>query len=71
MPKHEGQEIVARRELQWLHRVASVEAAAPQFGQLSVCAAIARNLPRTRRFRKFRLQFQYLGRSSSYLTSNH
>jgi len=36
MPKHEGQAMVASRELQWLHRVASVEAAAPQFGQFNV-----------------------------------
>ncbi len=33
MPKHEGQEIVARRDPQNAHNDASVELAAPQFGQ--------------------------------------
>jgi hypothetical protein len=44
MPKHEGQAMVARRELQNWHNTASVEVAAPQFGQLSVSASIRRIL---------------------------
>jgi hypothetical protein len=35
MPKQRA-EMVASHELQWLQRVASVGAAAPQFGQLRV-----------------------------------
>jgi hypothetical protein len=38
--KHEGQAIVARREPQNWQSGASLELAAPQFGQLSVCACI-------------------------------
>jgi len=59
MPKHDGQEMVASRELQWLQRVASVEAAAPQFGQLSVCAAMPFNSPRRISLRKFGLSNDY------------
>jgi len=40
IPKDDGQATVASRELQCAQRVASVEVAAPQLGQLSVCAAI-------------------------------
>jgi hypothetical protein len=39
--KHEGQATVARRELQNWQAGASVELAAPQFGQLRVSACIA------------------------------
>jgi hypothetical protein len=39
--KHEGQATVARREPQNWHSGASVELAAPQFGQLRVSACIA------------------------------
>ncbi|MEP6568623.1 MAG: hypothetical protein ABJC10_02525 [Acidobacteriota bacterium] len=38
--KHDGQAIVARREPQNWQEGASVELAAPQFGQLSVSACI-------------------------------
>jgi hypothetical protein len=44
MPKHEGHEIVARREPQNSHRGASDELAAPQFGQCKVSACIRRIL---------------------------
>jgi hypothetical protein len=40
MAKHEGQAMVARRDLQYWHSGASVELAAPQFGQLRVSACI-------------------------------
>ena len=40
MPKHDGHEIVASRELQCSQRDESVDAAAPQLRQLSDCAAI-------------------------------
>ena len=40
MAKHDGQAIVARRELQNWHNGASVELAAPQFGQFRVSACI-------------------------------
>lgn len=43
-PKHEGQETVARRDRQNSQKEASVELAAPQFGQLSVSACIHRIL---------------------------
>jgi len=39
IPKHDGQETVARRAPQWSHLVASVEAEAPHIGQLSVSAS--------------------------------
>src|SRR6185295_10765679 len=39
--KHDGQATVARREPQNWHAGASVELAAPQFGQLRVSACIA------------------------------
>ncbi|MDQ2922368.1 MAG: hypothetical protein M3R52_12265 [Acidobacteriota bacterium] len=38
--KHDGQAMVASRELQYWHAGASVELAAPQFGQFSVSACI-------------------------------
>jgi len=38
--KHEGQATVAKRDPQNWHNGASVEVAAPQFGQLSVSACI-------------------------------
>ena len=38
--KHDGQAIVARREPQYWHAGASVELAAPQFGQFSVSACM-------------------------------
>jgi hypothetical protein len=38
--KHEGHTIVASRELQYWHRGASDETAAPQLGQLRVSACI-------------------------------
>ena len=38
--KHDGQAMVARRELQNWHKGASVELAAPQLGQFSVSACI-------------------------------
>jgi hypothetical protein len=44
MPKHDGQETVAKREPQNWHSGWSVEVAAPQFGQLSVSACINRIL---------------------------
>jgi hypothetical protein len=44
MAKHEGQATVARRDPQNWHSGASVELAAPQFGQLRVSACIARIL---------------------------
>lgn len=44
MPKQEGQEIVARRDPQNSHNDASVELAAPQFGQCRVSACIRRIL---------------------------
>ncbi len=40
MPKHDAQATVARRELQNWHVGASVELAAPQFGQFRVSASI-------------------------------
>jgi hypothetical protein len=40
MAKQDGQATVAKRELQNWHSGASVAAAAPQFGQLSVSACI-------------------------------
>jgi hypothetical protein len=40
MAKHDGQAMVARRELQNWHDGASVELAAPQFGQFRVSACI-------------------------------
>jgi hypothetical protein len=40
MAKHDGQAIVASRELQNWHTGASVELAAPQFGQFRVSACI-------------------------------
>jgi hypothetical protein len=40
LPKHEGQATVAKRELQNWHCDASLELAAPQFGQLRVSACI-------------------------------
>jgi hypothetical protein len=42
--KHDGQATVRRRELQNWQSGASVELAAPQFGQLSVSACIVRIL---------------------------
>jgi hypothetical protein len=39
--KHDGQAMVASRELQYRHAGASVELAAPQFGQFRVSACIA------------------------------
>jgi hypothetical protein len=40
MPKHEAHEIVASFDSQYWQRGESDEIAAPQFGQLSVCACI-------------------------------
>lgn len=60
--------MVASRELQCSQRVASVEAAAPQFGQLRVCAAIAGNLPRAQRFRKLGVAAE---RGSARRSMNH
>jgi hypothetical protein len=45
--KQEGQATVASRELQNWHSDASVEVAAPQFGQLSVSACMRRILAGT------------------------
>lgn len=44
MAKHDGQATVAKRDPQNWHEGASVELAAPQFGQLRVSACIARIL---------------------------
>ena len=43
MPKHDGQATVASRDSQNAQRDASVELAAPQFGQLRVSACMEAN----------------------------
>jgi len=45
MPKHAGQATVANFDSQYWHCGASDEMAAPQFGQLRVCACMIKSRP--------------------------